>query len=183
MGPPSVQSGFSKIFELRWKLYSEARAAGRRSTLMGSKPRSWNQCAVRVVSTISFFSTECFHNSCPNHTQGTQFCDFHEEVSTLVEAEVQGVSNVMQLNAAFLHLTYIFNCSSEGVSNLLYCFSTAIGVSITVDENSAQLRSISFSKFNGFSHFIIQSIQRGFGFTGFYQLADRVAANNTAQGF
>lgn len=55
MGPPSVQSGFSKIFEFRWKLYSEARAAGRRSTLMGSKPRSWNQCAVRVVSTISFF--------------------------------------------------------------------------------------------------------------------------------
>ena len=51
-----LQSGFSKIFEFRWKLYSEARAAGRRSTLMGSKPRSWNQCAVRVVSTISFFS-------------------------------------------------------------------------------------------------------------------------------
>ena len=139
--------------------------------------------AMNFNSTVCFFSTECFHNSCPDHTQGTQFCDFHEEVSTLVEAEVQGVSNVMQFNTAFLHLTYIFNCSSKGVSNLLNCFRTAIGVSITVDENSAQLRSISFSKFNGFSHFIIQSIQRGFGFTGFYQLADRVAADNTAQGF
>ena len=139
--------------------------------------------AMNFNSTVCFFSTECFHNSCPDHTQGTQFCDFHEEVSTLVEAEVQGVCNVMQLNAAFLHLTYIFNSSSEGVSNFLYCFCAAIGVSITVDENSAQLRNISFSKFNGFSHFIIQSIQRGCGFTGFYQLADRVAADNTTQGF
>ena len=139
--------------------------------------------AMNLNSAVCFFSTECFHNSCPDHTQGTQFCDFHEEVSTLVEAEVQGVSNVVQLNAAFLHLTYIFNSSSEGVSNFLYCFCTAIGVSITVDENSANFRSISFSKFNGFSHFIIQSIQRGFGFTGFYQLANRVAADNAAQGF
>lgn len=59
--------------------------------------------AMNFNSTVCFFSTECFHNSCPNHTQGTQFCDFHEEVSTLVEAEVQGVSNVMQFNTAFLH--------------------------------------------------------------------------------
>ena len=139
--------------------------------------------AMNLDSAVCFFSTEGFHNSCPDHTQGTQFCDFHEEVCTLVEAEVQGVSNVVQLNATFLHLTYIFNCSSEGISNLLYCFCTAIGVNVTVDENSAQLRSISFSKFNGFSHFIIQSFQRGFSFAGFYHFADRVAADNTTQSF
>ena len=138
---------------------------------------------MNLDSAVCFFSTEGFHNCCPDHTQGTQFCDFHEEVCTLVKAEIQGVSNIVQLNATFLHLTYIFNCSSEGVSNLLYCFCTAIGVYVTVDENSAQLRSISFSKFNGFSHFIIQSLQRGFGFAGFYQFADRVAADNTAQSF
>ncbi len=36
-------------------MYSEARAAGSRSTLLGWKPRSRNQCAVRVVSTNRVF--------------------------------------------------------------------------------------------------------------------------------
>ena len=65
--------------------------------------------AVHHNVAVCFFSTEGFHNGCPNLAQCTQFGNFHKEVSTLVKAEIQRRRYVFQAYAAFKHLADVFN--------------------------------------------------------------------------
>ena len=86
---------------------------------------------------VSLFSTKGFHNGCPHLTQSTQLSDFHKEVCTLVKGKIQGSSNILEGNTAFLHFTNIFYGASKGVSNLLHRISTAISKAIAAHINRA----------------------------------------------
>ena len=86
---------------------------------------------------VSLLSTKGFHNGCPYLTQSAQLSDFHKEVCTLVKGEIQGCSNILKGNTAFLHFTNILYSASEGVSDLLHRISAAIGKAIAAHINGA----------------------------------------------
>ena len=86
---------------------------------------------------VSLLSAKGFHNGCPHLTQSTQLSDFHKEVGTLVKGKIQGSSNILEGNTAFLHFTNIFHGASKGVSDLLHRISAAIGKAIAAHINGA----------------------------------------------
>ena len=86
---------------------------------------------------VSLLSAKGFHNGCPYLTQSTQLSNFHKEVGALVKGKIQGSSNILEGNTAFLHFTNIFYGASKGVSNLLHCIGTAIGKAIAAHINRA----------------------------------------------
>ena len=86
---------------------------------------------------VSLLSAKGFHNGCPYLTQSTQLSNFHKEVCALVKGKIQGSSNILEGNTAFLHFTNILYSASEGVSNLLHRISAAIGKAIAAHINGA----------------------------------------------
>ena len=86
---------------------------------------------------VSLLSAKGFHNGCPYLTQSTQLSDFHKEVCALVKGEIQGCSNILKGNTAFLHFTNILYSASEGVSDLLHRIGAAIGKAIAAHINGA----------------------------------------------
>ena len=134
-------------------------------------------------SAVRFFGAEFFHDVGPDLTGCTQFCDFHEEVCTLVEFESDRLGNIMDIHAPFHHLAYIFHRYRIGVGNFLNAFRSAQGEHGAANENGTQAWRVFLCPFNGSSHLVIQRIQRLAGLAVFNQLADGVGAHNAFQLF
>ena len=134
-------------------------------------------------STVCFFRAEFLHDVCPDLAGCTQFSDFHEEVSALVEFEGDSLGNIVDIQTAFHHLAYIFNRYRIGVGNFLNAFRSAQGEHGTANQDGAQAGSVFLRPFDNAGHLVIQGIQTFSGLAVLYQFADRVGTDNTVQLF
>ena len=132
---------------------------------------------------VSLFRTEFLHDVSPDLTGRAQFRDFHEEVGALVEFKSDGLGNIMDIQAAFHHLTYIFNRYRIGVGNFLDAFRSAQREHGAANKNSAQAGSVFLRPFDNAGHLVVQSVQRFGGLAVLNQLANRVGADNAMQFF
>ena len=110
--------------------------------------------AVYMNGTVSFFSTERFHDARPKYAQCTQFSNFHEEVCTQGECKHHAVSNSVNIDVPLCQLTYVANCCCQCIRNLLHIVRATISVYITRYEYSFKLWSLLFSPYNSMCHFI-----------------------------
>ena len=130
---------------------------------------------------VFFFSAEGSHDVGPYLASRTKFCDFDEEGSAYIEAEVERLSHVMDGNASLQHLAYIFYGYAEGVSDFLYCLSAAQGEYVTLYKYSSYARSVLASPTNGFSHFIVALFQAILVLAIDQQLCQRAGTDYTVQ--
>ena len=104
---------------------------------------------------IFFFCTESLHDVRPYLTSCTKFCDFNEERSAYIEAEVEGLCNIMNGNASLQHFTDILDSNAEGICDFLYGLCAAQGEYIRSDEYCRYARCILASPANGLCHLVV----------------------------
>ena len=107
------------------------------------------------AGTVFFFGAEGFHDIRPYLAGSTELGNFNVESGACIKCELQGLGNIMDIDAALLHFTDIFDSDSKSISHFLYSIRTAIGENIASDENGAELRRILSRPADRFRHFII----------------------------
>ena len=136
-----------------------------------------------IGSTVRFFRAEFLHDVSPDLTGCAQFRDFHEEVGALVEFKGDGPGDVMDIQAPFHHLAYIFNRYRIGISNFLDAFRAAQGEHGAANKDGAQAGSVFLRPFDNAGHLVIQCVQTFGSLAVLYQFADGVGADNAMQFF
>ena len=131
------------------------------------------------AGTVFFFGAEGFHDIRPYLAGSTELGNFNVESGACIKCELQGLGNIMDIDAALLHFTDIFDSDSKSISHFLYSIRTAIGENIASDENGAELRRILSRPADRFRHFIIQFFQRLVQLSSLDQLGNRVRSDNT----
>ena len=96
-----------------------------------------------------------FYNICPQHTCGTELCDFHEIIGTDTEIEADFACGKVARHSRFGQLTEVFVTPCQCISQFLIDIGTCIVQSYRVDGDTLDM-GVSGCDFNQFLAFTNQ---------------------------